>query len=103
MPRTSQNHQIQYLGIFSCRRRREGGKLSYVLNHVRFWLIQDSQNQPEELQAAKEANISMDFSISPQTDHRQPMVLPLLTDTTAPLFYKIIVPFSVVIDRKSVV
>lgn len=40
----------------------------------------------------------MDSPIRPQTDNRQPMLLPLLTDTTAPFFYKIIVSFSVVIE-----
>lgn len=40
----------------------------------------------------------MDFPIRPQTANRQPVLLPLLTDTTAPLFYKIIVSFSVAIE-----
>ena len=40
----------------------------------------------------------MDFPIKLQTDNRQPVLLPLLTDTTAPLSYKIIVSFSVVIE-----
>lgn len=50
------------------------------------------------LTAEKKANIGMDFPIRPQRDNRQPMPLLLLTDTTAPLFYKIIVSFSVAIE-----
>lgn len=40
----------------------------------------------------------MDFPIRSQTDNRQCVLLPVLTDTTAPLFYKITVLFSVVIE-----
>lgn len=50
------------------------------------------------LTAEKKANIGMDFPIRPQRDNRQPMPLLLSTDTTAPLFYKIIVSFSVAIE-----